>query len=388
MTSTSDNSEVEALKEQIKLYQKQNQILLDFVEEAKTSRFSLEKQLELTHEREKLFLIREQRDYQRIVELEKKLELLAPPVPQEVNDFQTQDVSSSKDKEKDVTPEDSEPKPEDISPKTEDVSPKTKNQASEKEVTEEPPKPAETEAINDEEPPPEPEPDEETIEPIASEDSEETPAPENTETSSISEESSDAPEEESDTASPDTDSDSISAEPPENRTIPEVESSNESETESVDSSSTGGRSTEETEGRPREEDEPTSDETAASETEEDTANSESSDSAAPEPEEDSPESESDNSAANQTQIINDHFNRGLAAAGKKNYEEAIEAFIQVSELLPDAAPSFLNLAIIHFRMGHLTEAQYFTMQAIERGSEPAERLKVKIEDALTSKKPT
>jgi len=84
-------------------------------------------------------------------------------------------------------------------------------------------------------------------------------------------------------------------------------------------------------------------------------------------------------SSNQSYLINEYFNRGLSAAEKRKYDEAIDAFTKVTNLLPDAAPSFLNLAIVHFRMRNFEEALHFNQKAIDRGSDPAKRLQAKIE---------
>ncbi len=87
-------------------------------------------------------------------------------------------------------------------------------------------------------------------------------------------------------------------------------------------------------------------------------------------------------SANKSYLINEYFNRGLSASEKKDYAAAITAFTKVTELLPEAAPSYLNLGILFFRQGHYEEALKVTRQAIDRGSDPAKRLLVRIETEM------
>ncbi|MBF0278434.1 MAG: hypothetical protein HQM13_11605 [SAR324 cluster bacterium] len=94
------------------------------------------------------------------------------------------------------------------------------------------------------------------------------------------------------------------------------------------------------------------------------------------------DSQKDSGTSSQSDAINEFFDKGLSAAGNNDYAGAIAAFTKVTELLPDAAPSFLNLAIIHFRYGHYNDALKANQKAIERGSVPARRLLPKIEDQL------
>ena len=72
MSTEQHQKEIEGYKEQIRLYKEQNRILLQYLEEAKASREFLQKQMELHQERDKLSFLREQRDYQRVLDLEKK----------------------------------------------------------------------------------------------------------------------------------------------------------------------------------------------------------------------------------------------------------------------------------------------------------------------------
>lgn len=80
--------------------------------------------------------------------------------------------------------------------------------------------------------------------------------------------------------------------------------------------------------------------------------------------------------------INQYFNAGLEASKAKNYGEAIENFLQVTQLLPEAAPSYLNLAILHYRLGSYLKSQEFAKTASRLGSEPAKQLLEKIDQEL------
>ena len=80
--------------------------------------------------------------------------------------------------------------------------------------------------------------------------------------------------------------------------------------------------------------------------------------------------------------INQYFNAGLEASKAQNYREAIENFLQVTQLLPEAAPSYLNLAILHYRLGSYLKSQEFAKTASRLGSESAKQLLEKIDQEL------
>jgi tetratricopeptide (TPR) repeat protein len=78
----------------------------------------------------------------------------------------------------------------------------------------------------------------------------------------------------------------------------------------------------------------------------------------------------------------EYFNLGLAAAEQKDYHKAIEYFTKVTTLLPDAPPSFLNLANIQLELKNHDAAREHAQQALELGSEFAKRILEKIEADL------
>ena len=78
----------------------------------------------------------------------------------------------------------------------------------------------------------------------------------------------------------------------------------------------------------------------------------------------------------------EYFNLGLAAAEQKDYHKAIEYFTKVTVLLPDAPPSFLNLANIQLELKNHDAAREHAQQALELGSEFAKRILEKIEADL------
>jgi tetratricopeptide (TPR) repeat protein len=76
------------------------------------------------------------------------------------------------------------------------------------------------------------------------------------------------------------------------------------------------------------------------------------------------------------------FNLGLEAAEQKDYHKAIEYFTKVTGLLPDAPPSFLNLANIQLELKNFDAAREHARQALDLGSEAAKRVLEKIEAEL------
>ncbi|MGD2270163.1 MAG: tetratricopeptide repeat protein [Desulfobacterales bacterium] len=74
-----------------------------------------------------------------------------------------------------------------------------------------------------------------------------------------------------------------------------------------------------------------------------------------------------------------YFTRGVEAFEQKNYQQAIENFTRVTELLPKAPRSFLRLAVLHYRLKDYENAREFARQALELGSDSAQRILEKIE---------
>ena len=76
------------------------------------------------------------------------------------------------------------------------------------------------------------------------------------------------------------------------------------------------------------------------------------------------------------------FAMGLAASERKEYHQAIEYFTKVTELLPDASPSFLNLANLYLNLEDYQTAREYAQRALDLGSKSAQRILDDV-DALT-----
>lgn len=74
-----------------------------------------------------------------------------------------------------------------------------------------------------------------------------------------------------------------------------------------------------------------------------------------------------------------YFTRGIKAFEQKKYQQAIENFTRVTELLPKAPRSFLRLAVLHYRLKDYEKARTYAQQALELGSDSAQQIMEKIE---------
>jgi tetratricopeptide (TPR) repeat protein len=79
-----NQSYIQLLKEQIKSINENKLQMSQYIEDLKIDRQHLYKQLELSHDREKMALIREQQDFKRIISLENQVLLLAAPDSREM----------------------------------------------------------------------------------------------------------------------------------------------------------------------------------------------------------------------------------------------------------------------------------------------------------------
>ncbi len=77
--------------------------------------------------------------------------------------------------------------------------------------------------------------------------------------------------------------------------------------------------------------------------------------------------------------VSDYFALGLAAAEQESYHRAIENFTKVTELLPDAPASYLNLANLYLKLKDYEQAQENAKRALDLGSESAKRILEKLE---------
>lgn len=73
-----------------------------------------------------------------------------------------------------------------------------------------------------------------------------------------------------------------------------------------------------------------------------------------------------------------YFTKGVEAFQQNNYQQAIDNFTRVTELLPKAPRSFLRLAVLHYRLKDYEKARGFAQQALELGSDSAQRILEKI----------
>jgi tetratricopeptide (TPR) repeat protein len=80
--------------------------------------------------------------------------------------------------------------------------------------------------------------------------------------------------------------------------------------------------------------------------------------------------------------VSDYFALGLAAAEQESYYKAIQNFTKVTELLPDAPASYLNLANLYLKLKDYEQAKENAKRAFDLGSESAKRILEKVEAEL------
>lgn len=374
-------TKLEALEEQIRLYKEQNKILQQNMEDSRITREYLYQQLNLYREREKLSLMREQRDYQKIMELDKKVKLLSTNVhelpvsnglehlPKTVNGVFNMDdhfiVPDDADDEEHVEVEydeadkelqnvidqflspDAKISPQEVKPLQESYEVKTVLQ--QEEVS------SETSSVKtDESVVTSSEPDDVSAQEVPAAESEEPQKPD----SEVIDASDEKKISESDTINTGVENEAGENDQTEDQEIPD-------------------------EAEPKE--------TSAHEDSDYDAESEQN--VAPSQPQDSPPAASDTKKSSETKqqisepvldeethkLVTQYFNQGLQSSEAKNYSDAIENFIRVTQLLPSAPPSYLNLAIIYFRQGEFEKAKEYAQTAIDLGSEPAKRVMTRIE---------
>jgi tetratricopeptide (TPR) repeat protein len=89
--------------------------------------------------------------------------------------------------------------------------------------------------------------------------------------------------------------------------------------------------------------------------------------------------EKESDAFPKTDPVSDYFALGLAAAEQESYHKAIENFTKVTELLPDAPASYLNLANLYLKLKDRDQAKENALRAADLGSESAKRILEQLE---------
>ena len=79
-----------------------------------------------------------------------------------------------------------------------------------------------------------------------------------------------------------------------------------------------------------------------------------------------------------------YFRRGVKAFEQKQYPKAIEHFTQVTQLMPQAPRSFMRLAVLHYRLKDYENARKHAQQALDLGSDSAQRILEKIDNKQTA----
>jgi tetratricopeptide (TPR) repeat protein len=87
----------------------------------------------------------------------------------------------------------------------------------------------------------------------------------------------------------------------------------------------------------------------------------------------------DGDAFPKTDPVSDYFALGLAAAEQESYHKAIENFTKVTELLPEAPASYLNLANLYLKLKNPERAKENAKRASDLGSESAKRILEQLE---------
>jgi tetratricopeptide (TPR) repeat protein len=89
--------------------------------------------------------------------------------------------------------------------------------------------------------------------------------------------------------------------------------------------------------------------------------------------------ENDSDSFPKTDPVSDYFALGLAAAEQESYHRAIENFTKVTELLPEAPASYLNLANLYLKLKDYEQAKENAKRASDLGSESAKRILEQLE---------
>jgi tetratricopeptide (TPR) repeat protein len=89
--------------------------------------------------------------------------------------------------------------------------------------------------------------------------------------------------------------------------------------------------------------------------------------------------EKDSDSFPKTDPVSDYFALGLAAAEQESYHKAIENFTKVTELLPEAPASYLNLANLYLKLKDYEQAKDNAKRASDLGSESAKRILEQLE---------
>jgi tetratricopeptide (TPR) repeat protein len=84
--------------------------------------------------------------------------------------------------------------------------------------------------------------------------------------------------------------------------------------------------------------------------------------------------ENDSDSFLKTDPVSDYFALGLAAAEQESYHKAIQNFTKVTELLPEAPASYLNLANLYLKLKDHEQAKENAKRASDLGSESAKRI--------------
>ena len=87
-----------------------------------------------------------------------------------------------------------------------------------------------------------------------------------------------------------------------------------------------------------------------------------------------PPSKSSEGSVADNYTVNEYFAMGLAASERQEYSQAIEYFTKVTELIPNASSSFLNLANLFYNLKDYDTAQKHAQRALDLGSKSAQRL--------------
>ncbi|MBF0352780.1 MAG: hypothetical protein HQM11_17230 [SAR324 cluster bacterium] len=415
MTTRSDPARetINALKEQIRLYQDQNKLLQRSVEDIKATQQYLVQQLEMLQQHEKMSLIREQRDFERIVDLENKLVMISQgsgityaalesmPNPKMVQgSFRLEDhfilhpgqEISSEEPEIEVPYND-----EDMQVFIDKFASVARSKKPKKPQTS-----ASTETSADKDVPPvKKQSGTKTAQPRAGQD---TVAKQEKPHDNGKPLFQDVAESSIHTKIPDQAAPAENNSTDETTSVTTADAEQTSEAESVDSPTSVFEEVAKT--TVSSENEPVA-ETPSAIFEDDPATSAVSEQPIPEattkqqpaiqtvvesppvkPEATKPPPEPEPVETEEAlhQRISRFFNMGLEASERKNYAEAIDYFSKVTSLLPTSSPSFLNLAILYYRLEQYEEAARHARSAIELGSDPARRLLVKIETELEQEK--
>ncbi|MGK5093105.1 tetratricopeptide repeat protein [Deltaproteobacteria bacterium TL4] len=386
-------AKIEALKEQIHLYKEQNQFLQNNIEDLKLSQKYLHEQMELFHEREKLALLREKRDYQRIVELENKALLLEFNVHEMAYPSQQSSISSKphhfssqfniedhfnlppsidEDEDMDVDSQADDAELQNVIDRITTRSSALHVEANDRSQTKISPVEGKKQALKAEQ----------------NQESSEILTNDSDEIITADEVSSEAGDLDDDYSGQEvsTFQESNQGKIEEERTVDQTSSEETAASERKSEEATPSW-VEEVEPSKNASDEEIAAEESATATEEQ--------SAIPDEEPETPAEEPASSAAqketpenvNETEFddtdkIQQYFNLGLEASERKDYVHAIECFSKVVQLLPTSAPSYLNLAILSYRLNRYEEASVFASKAITLGSEPAKRLLTRIESEM------